>query len=213
MPSWPTRLHLGSPAPSPGSKSRAPRGPSCREEHIEENMDHDQPLHGVPVLASTKTSSPSRPSHGRSNSHPFPAIFGSGRKAEKMTEPVDIDEASETLAESIFTSTRLASKDQVTANLTFTQNEQKEFVTGKCATCDSLIRWPRLLDAFRCTVCLMVNDLKPGARSTMEGREAEGSSAKPALPRRGATNSRMILRTSSNIQQESRIYPSIKLEV
>ena len=213
MPSWPARLHLGSPAPSPGSKSRAPRGPSCREEHIEENTDHDQPLHGVPVLTSTKNSSPPRPSHGRSNSHPFPAIFGSGRKAEKMTEPVDIDEASETLAESTFTSTRLASKDQVTANLTFTQNEEKEFLTGKCATCDSLVRWPRLLDVFRCTVCLMVNDLKPGARLTMEGREAENWIAKLALPRRGATNCKIIPRTSSNIQQDSRIYPSIELEI
>ena len=190
MPSWPARLHLGSPAPSPGSKSRASRSPSFREEHIEDNTYHDRPLHGVPVLASTKASSPSRPSHGRSNSHPFPAIFGSGRKAEKMTEPVVIHEASETLAEHTFTSTRLASKDQVTANPTATQNEEKEFITGKCATCDSLVRWPRHLDIFRCSVCLMVNDLKPGARSTMEGREAEGSSAKPNLPRRGAMNSK-----------------------
>ena len=213
MPSWPARLHLGSPAPSPGSKPRTPRGPSCLEEYTEDNTYHDQPLHGVPVFASTNTSSPSRPSHGRSNSHPFPAIFGSGRKAEKMTEPVDLDEASETLAESTFTSTRLASKDQVTANLTFTQNDEKDFVTGKCATCDSLVRWPRHLDVYRCTVCLMVNDLKQGARLTMEGREAEGSSAKPDLPRKGAANSKIILRTSSNIQQQPRIYLSIKLEI
>ena len=103
-----------------------------------------------------------------------------------MTESFDVDEASATLAESTITSTRLASKDQVTANLTSAQNEEKEFVTGKCATCDSLVRWPRHLDVFRCTMCLMVNDLKPGARLTVEGREAEGLSAKPDLPRRGA---------------------------
>ena len=117
-----------------------------------------------------------------------------------MTEPVDFDEASETFAESTFTSTRLASKDQVTANLTFTQNDEKDFVTGKCATCDSLVRWPRHLDVYRCTVCLMVNDLKQGARLTMEGREAERPSTKPDLPRKGAANSKIILRTSSNIQ-------------
>ena len=213
MPSWPARLHLGSPAPSPGSKSRAPRGPSYREEHSEDNTYHDQPLHGVPVLASTKTLSPSRPNHGRSYSHPFPAVFGSGKKAEKMTEPVGVDEASETLNESTFTSTRLASKDQVTAKLTFTQNEEKEFVTGKCVTCDSLVRWPRHLDVFRCTVCLMVNDLKPGARLTMEGREAKGPTGKPDLPRRGVIDSKIILKNSSNIQQQSRIYLSIKLEI
>lgn len=31
---------------------------------------------------------------------------------------------------------------------------------GKCATCGSLVRWPRHLHVFRCTVCLMVNHLK-----------------------------------------------------
>ena len=129
-----------------------------------------------------------------------------------MTEPVDVDEAPETLTESTFVSTRLASKDQVTANLIFTQNEEKEFVTGKCVTCDSLVRWPRHLDVFRCTVCLMVNDFKPGARLTIEGREAEGPSATPDLPRKGVIISKIILRTSSNIQRQSRTCLSTKLE-
>lgn len=33
-------------------------------------------------------------------------------------------------------------------------------MTGKCATCGSLVRWPRHLYVFRCTACLMVNHLK-----------------------------------------------------
>lgn len=33
-------------------------------------------------------------------------------------------------------------------------------MTGKCATCGSLVRWPRHLHVFRCTACLMVNNLK-----------------------------------------------------
>ena len=32
---------------------------------------------------------------------------------------------------------------------------------GKCATCDSSVRWPQHLEVYRCTVCLMINDLKP----------------------------------------------------
>lgn len=194
MPPWPARLHLGSPAPAPGPKSRAPKSPPHREDHTEQNTYHDQPLHGVPVIALTGTSSPSRPSHGRSYSHPFPSIFGSGKKAEKISEVDYNDDALEMLTEPPFVSTGLSSKDHMAVNGTSLPNGEKDLVTGKCITCDSLVRWPRQLDVFRCTVCLMVNDLKPGAGSSMEGRRAEGpstatSSSYPDLPRKGTTNS------------------------
>lgn len=191
MPSWPARLHLGSPAPGPGPKSRAPKSPPYREELIEDNAYHA--LHGVPVIGSTSTSSPSRPSHGRSHSHPFPSIFGSGKKAEKVSEIDYNDDALETLTESPFVSNGLTSKDHIAANGTSLQNGEKDLVTGKCITCDSLVRWPRHLDVFRCTVCLMVNDLKPAAGLSMEGRAAEGPSSTtpfpyPELPRKGSIN-------------------------
>lgn len=56
-----------------------------------------------------------------------------------------------------------------------TQQENTELVTGKCATCGSLVRWPRHLNLFRCTVCLMVNHLKSkSAKPTNEdGLRAE----------------------------------------
>lgn len=179
MPSWPARLHLGSPAPGPGPKSRAPKSPPYRENHIEANTYHDQPLHGVPVIALTGASSPSRPNHGRSHSHPFPSIFGTGKKAEKISEIDCNDDALEALTESPSVSTGFASKDHMAADRTALQNGEKELVTGKCITCDSLVRWPRHLDVFRCTVCLMVNDLKPGAGSSTEGREIEGPITTP----------------------------------
>lgn len=40
------------------------------------------------------------------------------------------------------------------------QQGNNGLMTGKCATCGSLVRWPRHLHVFRCTVCLMVNHLK-----------------------------------------------------
>lgn len=191
MPSWPARLHLGSPAPGPGPKSRAPKSPPYREELIEDNTYHA--LHGVPVIALTSTSSPSRPSHGRSYSHPFPSIFGGGKKAEKVSEIDYNGDALEPLTESPFVSTELTTKDHMAANGTSSQNGEKDLVTGKCITCDSLVRWPRHLDVFRCTVCLMVNDLKPGADLSTEGRVAEGAftttpSSSPDLPRKGTMN-------------------------
>lgn len=40
------------------------------------------------------------------------------------------------------------------------QQEITGLMSGKCATCGSLVRWPRHLHIFRCTACLMVNHLK-----------------------------------------------------
>lgn len=215
MPPWPARLHLGSPAPAPGPKSRAPKSPPHREDHTEQNTYHDQPLHGVPVIALTGTSSPSRPSHGRSYSHPFPSIFGSGKKAEKISEVDYNDDALEMLTEPPFVSTGLSSKDHMAVNGTSLPNGEKDLVTGKCITCDSLVRWPRQLDVFRCTVCLMVNDLKPGAGSSMEGRRAEGpstatSSSYPDLPRKVLSLS--LDRTRNLIDECISLYLQSRLE-
>ncbi len=192
MPSWPPRLHLGSPAPGPGPKSsaRALKITPDHEDQIGDNTYHDQPLHGVPVIALTGTSSPSRPSHGRSYSHPFPSIFGSGKKTEKDYESDFNDGKLETLIGSRCISNGLAIKDCMAANGTSLQGGEKDLVIGKCITCDSRVRWPRHLNVFRCTVCLMVNDLKPGTGFFLEGREAEDSSTitpalKPDLPRKG----------------------------
>ena len=197
MPSWPPRLHLGSPAPGPGLRLRAPKSPPYCEDQTEDHTDHDQPLHGVPVIALTGTSSPSRPSHGRSYSHPFPSIFGGGKKVEKISEIDYNDGTLETLTESAF-ATGLASKDHMATNRTSLQTGEDYFVTGKCVTCDSLVRWPRHLDVFRCTVCLMVNDLKPAAGSSMEGRATQGASTTilssiPDLPKKGNVKSMITI--------------------
>ena len=193
MPYWPARLHLGSSAPSPSPKSRATKSPPDREDQVEDPTYQDQPLHGVPVIALAGASSPSPSRHGRSYSHPFPSIFGSGKKAENIFEINHSNDALKVLTESPFVSTGLAFKDHMAANGTSLQNGENILVTGKCITCDSLVRWPRHLDVFRCTVCLMVNDLKAGADLSTEDREAEGPyattpSLNPDLPRKGTMN-------------------------
>lgn len=175
MPSWPPQLH-------PKPRARALKSPPIYdyEGRTEDNTYHDQPLHGVPVVASTGASSSSRPGHGRSHSHPLPSMFGTGNRAEKITELVFSDDIPETLNESPSTSTKLASKDHKAANKaangTLLQSGENHLVTGKCVTCDSRVRWPRHLNVFRCTVCLMVNDMKPGPGLLIGGLEAEGPS-------------------------------------
>lgn len=45
----------------------------------------------------------------------------------------------------------------------------RDFATGRCMTCASLVRWPRELQMFRCTICLTVNDLQPRSREAGQG--------------------------------------------
>lgn len=37
----------------------------------------------------------------------------------------------------------------------------RDFTTGRCMTCGSLVRWPKELQMFRCTICLTINDVSP----------------------------------------------------
>ena len=200
MPSWAPRLYLGSPAPDPRSKSRprALKGPQYHEDQIGENMYLDQPFHGVPVMTLTSSSSPPRPSHGRSHSHPFPSIFGSGKKAEKISENVFNEDALNKSNKTPLIPIGLASKDQMASNGNCSQKGEKPFVTGKCSTCDARVRWPSHLDVFRCTVCLMVNDLKPSVGLLTGAREAEGPVAAappsgPDSPKKGTINPLIML--------------------
>jgi hypothetical protein len=47
---------------------------------------------------------------------------------------------------------------------------QPNLLTGRCMTCASMVRWPKDLSVFRCTVCLTINDLAP--ISTFEASHA-----------------------------------------
>lgn len=173
MPSWPTRLHLGSTA----SNNVEPPTLLSRQERPIRRGHH----HGIPreeegsyeVPAPNPSSLPANLSlarpfqHGRSISQPFPR-YGlvsddvREKRARSRTRsnikgdtevrdgyPCDI--APGILTTDLMASTHKGSPHYGDIDLT----------KGKCATCDSLLRWPRQSDVFRCTVCLMVNDLKP----------------------------------------------------
>jgi E3 ubiquitin-protein ligase HECTD2 len=65
----------------------------------------------------------------------------------------------------------------------------EDLIVGNCATCDSTLRWPRHLDVYRCTVCLMINDLKPTANEDHSIHQ-NGSPQEPRpqgvrIPRKG----------------------------
>ena len=197
MPSWPTRLPLASSAassPSSRPTSRGLRSPPYYAEEVERFQD--PPLHGVPIIASTESFAPShpghRPRHERAHSHPFPSIFGSGKRTDREVEIDDQDEIIDDFYNPPILSPGLASKDYMASTSgVHAHSAEKDLMTGNCSTCDSIVRWPRHLGVFRCTVCLMINDLKPAAGLLGDVRSAEASnlshtSARPVLPKKGA---------------------------
>ena len=219
--SWPARPPLASPAasgPSSRLKSRGPRSPPYHPQQIDKF--EDPPLHGVPIIASADSIAPSHPGHRarheRSHSHPFPSIFGSGRRTDREVEVDDQDEIIDDLHKPPILSSGLASKDYMSSTSGIhAHSAEKDLMTGKCSTCDSTVRWPRHLGVFRCTVCLMINDLKPAAGILGDGRATEASnpshtSAKPALPKKG-TGTPWPLSRVPNMQAQSPIYPQKRL--
>ncbi|TAQ89128.1 hypothetical protein B7494_g2518 [Chlorociboria aeruginascens] len=144
-----------------------PRGPSrITEDDILENA------YGIPTLPTpvrgTQSPRPTRTtSHGRSMSHPFPSLF-TGKKKHSG------DPTSTTGCEFTEDSTHQTSSGRNLAPSRSTKPPRvpdKDLMTGKCMTCDSMVRWPKELKVFRCTVCLTINDLKPIVLEARNGDE------------------------------------------
>lgn len=111
----------------------------------------------MPSMNGNSPTSPYHRGHHRSISHPFTSPFSGlvkkrGKTAPKNTawnSDSDSDEA--TLpAKTLATSPH---KDVSKGG------PGSDLAEGKCPTCNSTVRWPRHLQVYRCTSCLMVTDL------------------------------------------------------
>ena len=166
MPSWPSRLlsgHSSSPA-------------NARTDDVASNVgattvttagDAPQVTAESRPRSNSNSLSPRPSQHGRSISHPFPSILSGGKRIERKAvgqipppAELDIQELDdETLG---FTP---GSDFPQTPNHKASMPADKDLVAGRCATCDTSVRWPRHLDVYRCTICHMINDLKPQIRA------------------------------------------------
>jgi E3 ubiquitin-protein ligase HECTD2 len=197
MPPWSSRLLSPSSRNEPASNSvdTNAASPARARSRITET-DILENAYGIPSLpppphqnyGASRSSKPTRtPSHGRSMSHPFPSLFSTKKKRHgEITvagfESTDDDGTSPNAARNI--PQQPAGKQMV---------PDKDLMTGKCMTCDSMVRWPKELKVFRCTVCLTINDLKP---IMLEARRGDGHRAPvtlkagvypgPSFPPRGA---------------------------
>ena len=170
MPSWPTRLFLGSSSSSQSQKHpQTPREVASQVDRPGGATRPVTPLKSPPFATSSnyEASPASRRAshHGRSVSHPFPSIFGSGRKWNARQD----EDRNVVDAKTLHVGSPGAQlPDQAgSSQLNSAQNEEAELISGRCATCDAHVRWPRHLDVFRCTVCLMINDQTLNAPKTL----------------------------------------------
>ncbi|KAF4948733.1 hypothetical protein FGADI_9388 [Fusarium gaditjirri] len=157
-----------------------------------------------------QSSKPRRPQHTRSMSQPFPSLFSSRKKRQNSVgaPPPDLGFADD---DSVMP--RQAPKTHA-RNPSHTRNGpvgSKDFTTGNCMTCGSLVRWPRELKVFKCTICTTVNDLEPlgpdhdGSKSRRDASQDSSQS----VPARGPHIS--IEQTKRLVQQSIQSFLSKKL--
>ncbi|CAD6499501.1 BgTH12-03613 [Blumeria graminis f. sp. triticale] len=168
MPQWSSRLLSSSPRfEQAGQKvviGNSTPNAQIQQAAIESRPAESLAIPGLPnantnnnISVSSLTSASS--SHVRSISNPFPSFF-SGKKKRFADTPTNVgatgiestDQDKEPPITNRNSSTSKAPKQKFA---------EKDFVTGKCMTCDSNVRWPKELNIFRCTVCMTINDLKP----------------------------------------------------
>ena len=186
MPPWSSRLLSPSsrndPGPNPVDNNAA--SPARARSRVTET-DILENAYGIPSLpppphsnhGASRASRPTRTaSHGRSMSHPFPSLFSAKKKRHGEIVAAGFDSTDDE-------GTSLQPRRNIVQHSAGKQRvPDKDLMTGKCMTCDSMVRWPKELKVFRCTVCLTINDLKP---VMLEARRADGHRA-PVTTRPGA---------------------------
>ncbi|KAF6522205.1 hypothetical protein HZS61_013733 [Fusarium oxysporum f. sp. conglutinans] len=157
-----------------------------------------------------QSSKPRRPQHTRSMSQPFPSLFSSKKKRQNSVgaPPPDLGFADDDSA-----MPRQAPKTHA-RNPSHTRNGpvgSKDFTTGNCMTCGSLVRWPRELKVFKCTICTTVNDLEPLSADHDGSKSRRDASQDPthSVPTRGPHIS--IEQTKRLVQQSIQSFLSKKL--
>ncbi|KAK4101435.1 HECT-domain-containing protein [Parathielavia hyrcaniae] len=176
------------PAPAPGGQQGG--GPGGRYRSVSRVSDIDvwdnmqnHHLQGADSSSSDEDQvhprrrSQSRSRHTRHAS--FPSLFSSKKKSKASLKAGADDSWSESGEEG--PSVRKV-KGKPTPTMRAHPNassigSSRDFMTGRCMTCGSLVRWPRELHLFRCTICMTINDLQPCLSPDVRRDEAQESVA------------------------------------
>ncbi|AEO71358.1 uncharacterized protein THITE_2123607 [Thermothielavioides terrestris NRRL 8126] len=114
-----------------------------------------------------------RPRHTRSVSHPFPSLFSSKKKRSSPKVAADDESTSESAGERPSLGAKPSSPMRGHRN--GSSAGSRDFATGRCMTCGSLLRWPRDLLVFKCTICVTINDLQPVDRLDRPGNAPDAA--------------------------------------
>ncbi|KID95744.1 hect, partial [Metarhizium majus ARSEF 297] len=109
---------------------------------------------------------PSRlpPRHARSLSNPFPSFLGAAKKRQGSTSQPQAD------SDRGDVDNAMAGPGVGNRHRRGGPMGSKDFATGNCMTCASLMRWPKELKVFKCTICTTINDLAaPGSEALKPG--------------------------------------------
>jgi len=106
---------------------------------------------------------PPRPRHGRSLSHPFYSIFTGRRDRRKKKAEADEDASGTEPQCELPTGISHAQQAGRPSDAAPPRRDGRDFSTGNCMTCGSLVRWPRELSTFKCTICSTINDIEAAA--------------------------------------------------
>ena len=161
MAPWPQRLNANSSTSNGPTTSAQPNPNKPLPPSPPRAADYEIPrLRRKPLQ---RTSDATSLNHSRSFSHPFPSLFGGGRKPEKkdhLRADANIYDTTDDDGSINGDSARPNLSGKSPSRNT-SQKGNKEPVTGKCMTCDSTVRWPQGLKVYRCTICQTINDLEP----------------------------------------------------
>ncbi|KAL8694400.1 MAG: hypothetical protein Q9218_000966 [Villophora microphyllina] len=95
------------------------------------------------------------------------------------------------------TDSKLASKDLA----------PKEMETGHCATCGSTVKWPKHLSVFRCTICLMVNDIRQSGIESWAESENRTDEKQPLDPILSLRRAEIMIDRCIRLYLQSRLIP------
>ncbi|KAL7795231.1 hypothetical protein V8C37DRAFT_47878 [Trichoderma ceciliae] len=113
--------------------------------------------------------------HSRSMSNPFPSLFSSRKRQGSASKPsIDMDKADGGPA---------ANSRQTKTHRKGSPSRSKDFATGNCMTCASLVKWPKELKVFKCTICMTINDLVPTSVDTQGSKQRHDTSPGPSTSR------------------------------
>lgn len=161
MPSWSSRFLNSNPSSSSNTASASTR--VTPNQIFDESSEDDDYFTAIPPphqqdpgnpFGGAFPSPPNPPyrahhSHSRSLSDKLPTLLGGKRKTTNEEDGASVPSESYAYPHHAPTIQNRGGP-----------SEGEELQKGRCATCDGHVQWPKAMTEYRCSTCLMVNDLK-----------------------------------------------------